>query len=69
MNVPRREHVHYEGSNRGEMMGWISALQWNDTTTNVWRMTAEDKKQIIGKAGKIAVGGSAGEDAPPKPKS
>ena len=67
IQVPRREHVHYEGSNRGEMLGWINALQWNDETSAVWRVSPEIKKSILGKAGKIAVGGAAAADAPPKP--
>ena len=46
MNVTYIEHKPFEGSNRGETLGFINACQWTKDPS-VWRMPVDQKKVIL----------------------
>ena len=46
MNVPYIEHKRFEGSNRGETLGFINACQWTKDPS-VWRLPVDQKKVIL----------------------
>ena len=57
-----RKSLHFEGTNRGTLVGPVASTSPGDNHT--WRMTKEAKKDIYGKNNRIAVGGPgpAGSD-------
>ena len=59
-NAPRcevKDHLFYEGTNQGELLGYVKAPNWTDAHECL-RVPSSDIKNIIGKAGAIMVGGS-----------
>ena len=46
MNVPYIEHKRFDGSNRGETLGFINACQWTKDPS-VWRLPIDEKKVVI----------------------
>ncbi len=54
MRVVPKDHLHYDGTNQGETIGFVHATKWTDPTG--LRVTAEESKALFGKVGLIAVG-------------
>ena len=46
MNVQYIEHKRFDGSNRGETLGFINACQWTKDPS-VWRLPIDEKKVVI----------------------
>ena len=53
LTLPERASKHYQGSNRGTMLGPVKL----DDYANEWTATVKEKKTIYGKRFRIAVGG------------
>jgi hypothetical protein len=57
MKYVKRDRMHFEGSNKGQVLSPISAPDWQ--AEEVWKLSVKDKKLLFGKVGRIAVGGPA----------
>ena len=64
ISLSGRKRLHYPGTNRGTNMGLIMHKQYTDKYT--FQALPKEKKEIFGRANRVAVGGSvddgAGED-------
>ena len=69
LRVENKDHIHFDGSNQGMVLGYVHAPKWSDSKSNL-RVDAKTIKTIFGKTGVSAVGGSVegGEDADPPEK-
>ena len=55
LDLPLRDRLHWDGNNRGNMVGPVAPLKWNANGT--WTATVASKKDIMGKQGEVLVGG------------
>ena len=61
LNLNRHKRLHYHGSNRGSTLAIVELPSWE--SEDMWGLKVERKKEVIGSAAKIAVGGpAAGEE-------
>eukprot|EP00959_Pyramimonas_sp_CCMP1952_P453168 9467791-Pyramimonas_sp.AAC.1 len=63
-NLELKEHdsLHFEGTNRGNMIGPVGLPSWKDDN-EVWRIPVDLKKEVLGKDGIVLVGGAADQGA------
>jgi len=68
LDLVEHKREGFQGTNRGNSVGPIVVNQWTDD--DVWQLQLRSKKEVIGKAAKILVGGTAPgqEDLPNKSK-
>jgi hypothetical protein len=57
MKYVKRDRMHFEGSNKGQVLSPITAPDWQ--ADEVWKLSVKEKKLLFGKVGRIAVGGPA----------
>jgi hypothetical protein len=59
-----RKRRYFDGTNRGSMLGPVALLPHKDA--GVWKLPAKEKKEVIGKLGRVPVGGPVpGGHGPP----
>ena len=61
LNMNGRKRKHYEGSNRGDMIGPVNLAAYSSPT--FWRMTEKMKRELFGKQNRVAVGGPSPVEA------
>ena len=60
IKAPRTPRKHHKGSNYGECLGPVTAVDWNGSAT--WKMEPSQKRNLFGKVGKIPVGGNCADN-------
>lgn len=55
LNMPERKRQHYDGTNKGDLLGWVALPPWE----SAWALTFDEKKKLYGKH-RVAVGGPTG---------
>ena len=55
--LPEKKRIHYNGTNKGDLVGFVNLPEWEST----WALTFDDKKKLYGKH-RVAVGGPTGDD-------
>ena len=56
IRVAKKPRLHFDGSNKGEIIAPVVAVDWNDE--RVWTATYEAKKTIYGRSNRHAIGGN-----------
>jgi len=67
MHPPIKDHLHFDGSNQGEVIGWVKAPDW-EKDAECLRVPTGVMKTFFGKVGNIAVGGPNPADGGTKPE-
>jgi hypothetical protein len=58
LSMPTKKRKHYDGSNKGDLMGPVHLTDWSSS----WSGTYDEKLEVYGRTHRIAVGGATDED-------
>jgi hypothetical protein len=58
LSMPTKKRKHYDGSNKGDLMGPVHLADWSSS----WSGTYDEKLEVYGRTHRIAVGGATDED-------